>query len=147
MEKTQNHYDRIAGVFFFCVGAFFFFFSCTIEVGAWNEPGPGFLPFCGGITLVMMSIALLARTWKRKGLFLPPLFPESDSWKRVTATFVHRSDTHRHARHTTLAVTFGDLNYAGREFVRACRAAKEPLPCRRAILKRWPVPRKKKRRG
>lgn len=88
MEKTQNHYDRLSGVFFFCVGAFFALYASTIEIGAWNEPGPGFLPFWGGVTLVTMSIALLARTWKRIGLVRPPFFPESDSWKRVAATFV-----------------------------------------------------------
>ncbi|MGE5256473.1 MAG: tripartite tricarboxylate transporter TctB family protein [Hyphomicrobiales bacterium] len=87
MEKTQSHYDRIAGVFFFGVGAFFALYATTIEIGAWNEPGPGFLPFWGGITLVTMSAALLARTWKRKGIALPPFFPERDSWKRVAATF------------------------------------------------------------
>jgi putative tricarboxylic transport membrane protein len=88
MGKTQNLYDRIAAGFFFAVGAFFALYACTIEIGAWNEPGPGFLPFWGGITLVMMAIPLLARTWKRKGIILPPFFPESDSWKRVTATFL-----------------------------------------------------------
>jgi len=87
MERTQNHYDRIAAGFFFAVGAFFALYACTIEIGAWNEPGPGFLPFWGGVTLVMMSIALLARTWKRKGIVLPSFFPKNDSWKRVVATF------------------------------------------------------------
>jgi len=87
MGKTHNHYDRIAAGFFFGVGAFFALYSCTIEIGAWNEPGPGFLPFWGGITLVAMSLALLARTWKRQGIVLPPFLPETDSWKRVAATF------------------------------------------------------------
>jgi len=88
MGKTQNLYDRIAAAFFFGVGAFFALYACTIEIGAWNEPGPGFLPFWGGIILVMMSLSLLAITWKRVGLASPSFFPESDSWKRVTATFV-----------------------------------------------------------
>jgi len=88
MEKTQNLYDRIAAGFFFGVGAFFALYACTIEIGAWNEPGPGFLPFWGGMILVMMSLSLLVRTWKRVGLVRPSFFPESDSWKRVTATFV-----------------------------------------------------------
>ena len=87
MEKTQNHYDRIAAGFFFGVGAFFALYACTIEIGAWNEPGPGFLPFWGGIILVAMSVALLARTWKRKSMALPSFFPERDSWKRAAATF------------------------------------------------------------
>jgi putative tricarboxylic transport membrane protein len=88
MEKTQNLYDRIAGAFFLIVGAFFSLYACTIEIGAWNEPGPGFLPFWGGITLAVMSLSLLVITRKRTGLVRPSFFPVSDSWKRVSATFV-----------------------------------------------------------
>lgn len=88
MGKTQNHYDRIAGGFFLSVGAFFSLYASTIEIGAWNEPGPGFLPFWGGIALVMMSLFLLVRAWKPKGPVRPPFFPESGSWKRASATFV-----------------------------------------------------------
>jgi putative tricarboxylic transport membrane protein len=88
MAKTQNHYDRIAGAFFLIVGAFFSLYARTIEIGAWNEPGPGFLPFWGGLTLVVMSISLLAQTRKRNGPVRPNFFPVSDSWKRVSATFV-----------------------------------------------------------
>jgi putative tricarboxylic transport membrane protein len=88
MERTQSHYDRIASVFFLMVGAFFALYSCTIEIGAWNEPGPGFLPFWAGITLVLMSIGLLVSNWSRKGPGRPSFFPETDSWKRVLATFI-----------------------------------------------------------
>ena len=48
MARTQNQYDRIAAAFFFGVGAFFALYSCTIEIGAWNEPGPGFCPSGAG---------------------------------------------------------------------------------------------------
>jgi putative tricarboxylic transport membrane protein len=88
MGKTQSHYDRIAGVFFLTVGAFFSLYASTIEIGAWNEPGPGFLPFWSGIVLVVMSLSLLAKTWKHTGFVRPSFFPVGDSWKRVSATFV-----------------------------------------------------------
>jgi putative tricarboxylic transport membrane protein len=87
MERTQDHYDRIAGIFFLGVGAFFSMYSFTIEIGAWNEPGPGFLPFWAGVTLVLMSAGLLARSRRRKGPVRPPFFPQADSVKRVLATF------------------------------------------------------------
>jgi putative tricarboxylic transport membrane protein len=87
LEKTQDHYDRIAAVFFLLVGAFFSLYSSTIEIGAWNEPGPGFLPFWGGMVLGMMSLFLLASSWKPKGLVRPPFFPENASWQRASATF------------------------------------------------------------
>lgn len=60
--------------------------------------------------------------------------------ERVTATHVHRPD--RRARATTISVTFGKLNYAGREFVKACKRAKEPLPVRRVQFKLWPKKRR-----
>jgi putative tricarboxylic transport membrane protein len=88
MEITQSHYDRIASLFFLIVGAFFALYSCTIEIGEWHEPGPGFLPFWAGITLVLMSIGLLASSLSRKGPARPSFFPETDSWKRVLVTFM-----------------------------------------------------------
>lgn len=61
---------------------------------------------------------------------------------RVTATHIHKPD--RRNRHTTIAVTYGALNWAGREFVKACKRAGEPLPVRKVQLRWWPKPRKKK---
>lgn len=61
---------------------------------------------------------------------------------RVTATRLFKPDARN--RHTTIAVTFGQLNYAGREFVKLCKKAGEPLPVRKAQLRFWSKPRKKK---
>ena len=81
-------YNRISAVFFLAVGIFFWVYARSVEIGTWNEPGPGFLPFWGGIVLTAMSIGLLMRTFGGK---LPPIthsfFPRADSWKRVAATF------------------------------------------------------------
>jgi putative tricarboxylic transport membrane protein len=88
MGKNQSHYNRIAAIFFLAVGIFFALYARSVEIGTWNEPGPGFLPFWGGLILTAMSIALLLRTFWGK---LPPItqffFPQRDSWKRVAATF------------------------------------------------------------
>ncbi|NWF53705.1 MAG: tripartite tricarboxylate transporter TctB family protein [Syntrophaceae bacterium] len=81
-------YNRISGFFFLAVGIFFFVYARSAEIGTWNEPGPGFLPFWGGIILAAMSIALLMRTfWGRLPAITHSFFPRSDSWKRVAATF------------------------------------------------------------
>jgi hypothetical protein len=89
MGKNQSHYNRIAAIFFLAVGIFFALYARSVEIGTWNEPGPGFLPFWGGLILTAMSIALLLRTFWGK---LPPItqffFPQRDSWKRVAATFI-----------------------------------------------------------
>ncbi len=87
MAKTQNFYDRITSIFFLCVGIFFALNSRRVDIGSWSEPGPGFLPFWAGLTLCIMAVALFITSLRSPGDILPAFFPESDSWKRVTATF------------------------------------------------------------
>lgn len=87
MNRTQGQYDRIAGIFFLAIGAFFALYARTVDIGTWSEPGPGFMPFSAGIVMIAMSVALLAVSLKRAGPIMPPFFPKSDSWKRVFATF------------------------------------------------------------
>ena len=60
--------------------------------------------------------------------------------QRVTATHVHRPD--KRSRSVTISVTFGKLNWAGREFVKACKRAGEPFPVRKVQLKFWPKKRR-----
>jgi putative tricarboxylic transport membrane protein len=89
MEKTQSHYNRIAAIFFLIVGIFFFLYARSVEIGSWNEPGPGFLPFWAGLTLSAMSIALLWGSYGKKAWAVrPSFFPKGDSWKRVLLTFL-----------------------------------------------------------
>ena len=63
--------------------------------------------------------------------------------QRVTATNLHKPG--RRNRHTTIAVTYGQLNWRGREFVKMCRKAGEPLPVRKVQLRWWPKKRAKKK--
>ena len=85
----MQSYNRIAAIFFLFVGIFFSAYSRTVEIGTLMEPGPGFLPFFGGLTLAAMSIALLLGTFIRKMAELgPSFFPQKDSWKRVVAVFL-----------------------------------------------------------
>ncbi len=85
----MQSYNRIAAIFFLFVGIFFSVYSRTVEIGTFMEPGPGFLPFFGGLTLAAMSIALLLGTFIRKMAELgSSFFPQKDSWKRVVAVFL-----------------------------------------------------------
>jgi putative tricarboxylic transport membrane protein len=89
METTQKDYNRGAAIFFLAVGLFFAIYARSVEIGAWNEPGPGFLPFWGGIILTGMSAALFVGSYARKAWAArPSFFPRADSWKRVLATFI-----------------------------------------------------------
>jgi putative tricarboxylic transport membrane protein len=87
MNKTQAQYDRVAGIFFLLVGLFFAVYARTVDIGSWSEPGPGFMPFCGGVIMTAMAIAIFITSFRRAGDVMPPFFPKPDSWKRVTATF------------------------------------------------------------
>ena len=88
MGKAQN-YNRIAALFFLFIGVFFALYARTVEIGTFTEPGPGFMPFFGGLTLAGMSVALLLRTFIRIMAELgSSFFPQKDSWKRVVAVFL-----------------------------------------------------------
>ena len=87
--KDIRTYNRVAALFFLSVGIFFVLYSRWVEIGTWTEPGPGFLPFYAGLTLVVMSIALLLGSLAKKAWQVKPsFFPKPDSWKRVSATFL-----------------------------------------------------------
>jgi len=87
--KESRSYNRIAAIFFLFVGLFFSLYARRVEIGTFTEPGPGFLPFFGGLTLAAMSICLLLGTSIRKITELrPSFFPQRDSWKRIVAVFL-----------------------------------------------------------
>ncbi len=79
----------IAAIFFLLVGLFFALYARTVEIGTFTEPGPGFLPFWAGLTLVAMAIILFLTSYAAKvRTAKPPFFPLRDSWKRVLAVFL-----------------------------------------------------------
>lgn len=81
--------NGIAAIFFLLIGAFFALYARTVEIGTFTEPGPGFLPFWAGLTLVAMSVILLSRSYARKDRATrSSFFPQPDSWKRVLAVFL-----------------------------------------------------------
>ena len=85
----MKSYNGIAGIFFLLIGGFFALYARTVEIGTFTEPGPGFLPFWAGLTLVAMSIVLLLRSYGTKSeVAKSTFFPLPDSWKRVLATFL-----------------------------------------------------------
>ena len=78
MAKDQSHYNRIAAIFFLLIGIFFAFYARTVEIGTWNEPGPGFLPFWAGIILGVMAAGSPFREVTPERLAGPAvLFPAS----------------------------------------------------------------------
>jgi len=85
----MQSYNGIAAIFFLLIGVFFALYARTVEIGTFTEPGPGFLPFWAGLTLVTMSIILLLRSYATKSRAAKlAFFPLPDSWKRVLAVFL-----------------------------------------------------------
>lgn len=78
--------DLIGGLFFMGTGFLFTFYSRSVEIGAWEEPGPGFLPFYGGMLMIFMTGLLVARDLHKAVRSTEPFFAERNSWKRVVAT-------------------------------------------------------------
>jgi len=86
---NPSNYNRLSAIFFLAVGIFFSLYARSVEIGTWHQPGPGFLPFWGGVTLGIMSAVLLLRSYGRKALLAhSPFFVQRDSWKRVLITFL-----------------------------------------------------------
>jgi len=87
--KDARSYNRIAAVFFLMIGCFFALYARRVEIGTFTEPGPGFLPFWAGLTLVVMSVALFWGSYGKQIVQAKSsFFPQPDSWKRVLATFL-----------------------------------------------------------
>lgn len=82
----MNRYESAGGIFFLSVGLFFAWYARSVRVGTGAEPGPGFLPFWGGIVLAAVSAFFLARAFFKRVRTESPFFPEGDSWKRVVLT-------------------------------------------------------------
>lgn len=72
-------------------GLLFALYSRSVDIGTWEEPGPGFLPFYGGVLMILMTGLLMAISLYKAGASAQagsaePFFAERDSWKRVAAT-------------------------------------------------------------
>jgi len=81
--------DMIGGTFFLIVGLVFTIYSRSVDIGEWSEPGPGFLPFYGGLITIGMAVLVLAKAFLAKqAAAADPFFPEHDSWKRVLSTIL-----------------------------------------------------------
>lgn len=78
--------DLIGGFFFLGVGLLFALYSRRVEIGTWDEPGPGFLPFWAGMVVITMSVLLIGKALAKSAPAADSFFPQPDSWKRVLFT-------------------------------------------------------------
>lgn len=55
--------DVKSGFFIFCLSLFVICESVRAGLGSLREPGSGFLSFCAGVTLAILSLLLVYRGW------------------------------------------------------------------------------------
>jgi putative tricarboxylic transport membrane protein len=80
--------DLIGGLFFMASGIVFVLYARSVDIGSWDEPGPGFLPFYGGVLMLFLTALLVAGNLRRAARAVEPFFAERDSWKRVCAVAI-----------------------------------------------------------
>ncbi|MFA6505833.1 MAG: tripartite tricarboxylate transporter TctB family protein [Treponemataceae bacterium] len=66
-KGTIRSKDFISGLFFFSFGAFFFVIGRTYNIGTARAMGPGYFPAVLSILLVLVGIALIARSCFHSG--------------------------------------------------------------------------------
>jgi putative tricarboxylic transport membrane protein len=77
--------DYLNSILFLIISGLICFGSNKFPYGSIHNPGPGFLPFWSGVTLGLLSILLLIRTFLQKDgtPLLGKLFKEKIRWKKV----------------------------------------------------------------
>jgi putative tricarboxylic transport membrane protein len=55
-----------SGLFFFGLSLFIVWEAQRVGFGTVSAPGPGFLPFCAGAALLVLSAVLIRRGWKAR---------------------------------------------------------------------------------
>ena len=61
-----NLRDQLSGFFWLGISVFVCVESYQSDIGSFQFPGPGFLPFWAGIALGSFALILLAKTWLEK---------------------------------------------------------------------------------
>lgn len=64
MGKLIKRPDAVSGIFFLLIGVAIVAFSSIIEVGSFDNPGPGLFPLLSGIILTCLSLILLIKATK-----------------------------------------------------------------------------------
>ena len=85
----MNMRDIIGSAFWIFIGSFFCIKSMTYGIIYEGAPGPGFLPFWGGITLVILGLIVFVatlKTYRSEKHVQDKFFPEDFSLKKIILT-------------------------------------------------------------
>lgn len=81
--------EKITSVVFLLFGLSLLFESKKYPLGTIDNPGPAFLPLLLGTATAALSVGLIVRVWKKKGIRPSlPFWPEKAGMSRVSVAFV-----------------------------------------------------------
>jgi len=86
-KSFPRNREVLAGLFWMSVGAAVAFTAFGYRLGTPGRPGPGFLPFCTGATLILLGTYLTADSL-RSPPRTPVFFEQRGSLRRVIITFL-----------------------------------------------------------
>ena len=75
MRKFIKKWDRFTGYILLVIGLITAWSSIHLSMGRVKHPGPGFLPFGLALCLILLSLALIIKSWKGD-VSLAPFWPK-----------------------------------------------------------------------
>lgn len=61
----MNKWDRVTGYTLLIIGVVTAWSSIHLSMGKWRHPGPGFFPFGLALVIILLSLALVLKHWKK----------------------------------------------------------------------------------
>jgi putative tricarboxylic transport membrane protein len=78
-----NLVNQLSGFFWLGISIFVCLESVHSEIGTYQSPGAGFLPFWSGITLGIFSLILIAKSWMEKKETKVTVLWKGKEWDKV----------------------------------------------------------------
>jgi putative tricarboxylic transport membrane protein len=75
-----NRWDRVTGYILLIIGLVTAWSSIHLSMGKWRHPGPGFFPFGLALVLILLSLALIFKSWTKD--LVPAAFWPGKTWLR-----------------------------------------------------------------
>lgn len=79
----MKRYDQISSLVWLAMGVYICVESLRLPLGAWQDPGPGFLPLGSGIFLCIFACLAFSQAWMRDEDKLHGSWYSRERWKKL----------------------------------------------------------------